>query len=177
MNPKCTRRPPHGTRIPRRRAPRLSAWGLLACAWWAMQAAASGGAPATPDDLIVRGETAKSFDDVILELEFAITERNFRITGRNTIGRGLRERGYADFPDVDVIHFCNLELAREVLLIDLDFVALMPCRITVHRAGGKTVVHLVLLPEDHQDERMRRFARNMNRSLREILAYVLEDDQ
>ena len=131
---------------------------------------------ATPDSakLILRGETTAAFDDVILELDYAITERNFRITGRNTIGKGLRERGYADFPDVEVIHFCNLESAREVLLLDPGFVAQMPCRLTVHREGEKTVISVILLPEDHPDARVNAFAHRINGLLREILAFVLE---
>lgn len=126
--------------------------------------------------LIVRGSTDKAFDDVILELDFAITERNFRITGRNTIGKGLRERGYENFPEVEVIHFCNLEYAREVLLIDPGYVAQMPCRVTVHEEGIHTVVSLILLPEDHPDPRVNAFAARMNGVLREILAFVLEQD-
>lgn len=154
---------------------------LLAGGATATLAAASDPAPAPTAvrpslALIERGVTTKSFDDVILELDFAITERNFRITGRNTIGKGLRERGYADFPDVEVIHFCNLEYAREVLLIDPGFVAQMPCRVTVHREQAHTVVSLVLLPEDHPDPRVNAFARRMNATLREILAFVLEPD-
>lgn len=135
-------------------------------------------APATPASqrLILRGETSETFDDVILELDYAITERNFRITGRNTIGKGLRERGYEDFPDVEVIHFCNLEYAREVLLIDPGFVAQMPCRLTVHRQGDKTVISVILLPEDHPDPRVNAFAHRINGLLREILAFVLEKD-
>ena len=133
---------------------------------------------ATPDSakLILRGETTEAFDDVILELDYAITERNFRITGRNTIGKGLRERGYTDFPDVEVIHFCNLESAREVLLLDPGFVAQMPCRLTVHRQGEKTVISVILLPEDHPDARVNAFAHRINGLLREILAFVLEKD-
>ena len=130
-------------------------------------------APAS-EALVLRGETSEAFDDVILELDFAITERNFRITGRNTIGKGLRERGYADFPDVEVIHFCNLESAREVLLIDPNFVAQMPCRLTVHRRGDKTVISVILLPEDHPDQRVNAFAHRINGQLRDILAFVLE---
>lgn len=123
-----------------------------------------------------RGETRKSFDDVLLEADFAITEHNFRITGRNTIGKGLRERGYTDFPDVEVIHFCNLEYAREVLLLDPDFVAQMPCRMTIHRQGDHTVVHLPLLPENHPDARVNAFAHRINGELREIFAFVMAQD-
>lgn len=149
----------------------------LLCGSVSATAAAPAPAPARPSlALIERGVTDKSFDDVILELDFAITERNFRITGRNTIGKGLRDRGYADFPDVEVIHFCNLEYAREVLLIDPGYVAQMPCRVTVHRERGRTVVSLVLLPEDHPDPRVNAFAQRMNVLLHEILAFVLEED-
>lgn len=122
---------------------------------------------------IVRYTTDKSFDDVVFELNFAITEHNFRITGRNTIGAGLRKRGYEDFPDVEVIHFCSLELAREVLLIDPGFVAQMPCRITVHEQDGRTVVSLVRLPLDHPDERVNEFARRMNATLTEIAEFAV----
>ena len=128
------------------------------------------------DYLIERWRTNKTFDDVIFELDFAITERNFRITGRNTIGKGLRDRGYDDFPEVEVIHFCNLEYAREVLEIDPGFVAQMPCRITVHTETEATVISLVLLPENHVDPRVNAFATRMNAILRDIVAFVLEQD-
>ena len=124
----------------------------------------------------IRVATDKTFADVVFELDFAITERNFRITGRNTIGKGLRDRGYDDFPDVEVIHFCNLENAREVLLIDPDFVAEMPCRVTVHEDGGKTIVTMILLPETHPDPRVVEFSHRMNDILRGIVEFVLEED-
>lgn len=153
------------------------ALAIVACV---AAAACSPSAPAPgasrSDALIVRALTDKTFDDVVFELDFAITERNFRITGRNTIGKGLRDRGYENFPDVEVIHFCNLEYAREVLEIDPGYVAQMPCRITVHSSPDGTVVSLILLPEDHADERVNAFARRMNAILREIIDFVLEQD-
>lgn len=126
--------------------------------------------------LIQRFKTEKSFDDVTQELEFAITERNFRITGRNTVGKGLRKRGYEDYPDIEVIHFCSLDVAKEVLDIDPGFVAQMPCRITVHEENEHVIISLILLPTDHKDPRVNEFARKMNVKLHEIVDYVLEDD-
>ena len=103
--------------------------------------------------------------------------KNFRITGRNTIGEGLRERGYSDFPDVEVIHFCSLELAREVLLIDPGFVAQMPCRITVHEQQHQTIISVILLPTDHVDSRVNAFAEKMNTLLLEIADFVVEPQE
>ncbi|MGR8921372.1 MAG: DUF302 domain-containing protein [Gammaproteobacteria bacterium] len=128
----------------------------------------------TRDNLVRRYLVDKPFADVVFELNFAITERNFRITGRNTIGEGLRKRGYEDFPDVEVIHFCSLEQAREVLLLDPGFVAEMPCRITVHEAPEGTVVSLIRLPTDHADARVNEFSRRMNATLTEIVEFAVE---
>ena len=125
---------------------------------------------------IQRYTTGKAFEDIIAELEFAITERNFRITGRNTIGAGLRRRGYTDFPNVEVIHFCSLEYAREVLTVDLGYVAQMPCRIAVHEQGEQVVITLVLLPTNHPDPRVVAFAERMNGLLYEIVEFALEEN-
>lgn len=123
---------------------------------------------------ILRATTDKSFADVIQELDFAITEHNYRITGRNTIGKALRARGYDGFPEVEVILFCSVEQAREVLLLDPGYVALMPCKATVHEEGKQTVISLNLLPEVHPDPRVVVFAQRVNGVMREILSFVLE---
>ena len=122
-------------------------------------------------------ETEKAFEDVVFELDFAITERNYRITGRNTIGKGIRDRGFENFPDVEVIHFCNLEYAREVLELDPGFVAQMPCRITIHEQNDGSVISLILLPQDHPEPRVNEFSRRMNGILREIVEFVVEAEQ
>lgn len=123
---------------------------------------------------VYRVSTDKPFEDVIFDLEFAISERNFRITGANKIGKGLRERGYENYPDFEVIHFCSLERAREILDIDPDFVAQMPCRIAVHEQGGKVIITAILLPSSHPDPRVNAFAREMNGLIRDIVAFGAE---
>lgn len=130
----------------------------------------------TDHSLIERFPTDKSFEDVIQELEFAITEQNFRITGRNTVGKGLRDRGYQDYPDIEVIHFCSLDIAKEVLDIDPGYVAQMPCRLTVHEENDQVVVSLIKLPIDHADPRVNEFAKKMNLLLHEIVSFALEDN-
>ena len=60
-----------------------------------------------------------------------------------------------------------------MLLLDPGFVAQMPCRITVHEEAGKTVISVVMLPENHRDERVNAFARDMNRLLREMVDFVI----
>lgn len=150
-----------------------AAWLLLltlACAWPAWSVPVEIG---PEQDHVVRYIVDKPFDDVVFELNFAITDRNFRITGRNSIGAGLRDRGYKDFPNVEVIHFCSLELAREVLLLDPGFVAHMPCRVTVHEEKGRTVISLIKLPLDSPNPKVNDFARRMNATLTEIVEFAV----
>ena len=47
---------------------------------------------------VVRYVTDKPFADVVEELEFAITERNFRITGYNKVGSAMRRVDRTEAP-------------------------------------------------------------------------------
>jgi uncharacterized protein (DUF302 family) len=128
------------------------------------------------DALVLTASTRKTFQDVIDDLEFAITERNFRITGRNTIGAGIRARGYSDFPNVEIIHFCSLELTREILSAEPDFAIQMPCRIAVQVEGKQTVIRAALLPEQQAQVGIRDTVRKVNQMLREIVTYAAKTD-
>lgn len=117
----------------------------------------------------------KPYADVLAELELAITERNFRITGHNKIGSVIRERENIPFPDYDTVQFCNLTLAREMLEIAPEAVTYMPCNATVRSQGGKVFVTIHLLPTDAADPRLNEFARRMNGTLKEIVDFAVED--
>jgi uncharacterized protein (DUF302 family) len=158
-----------------RHGPHTSGWfpallllGGLAAAYRIDAGAAappSGACAADPGTLVpmrVRRVADVPFEWIVEDLELAITERNFRITGRNSLGKGLRERGHTGYPDFEIIHFCNLENARTVLDLDPGFVAQMPCRVTVHSEDTAVVVSMLLLPETHRDARVANFARAIN---------------
>lgn len=82
------------------------------------------------------------FDEAVVQLTAAITAANFRVTGENDIGSGLSQRGHREFPRYRVIHFCNLELAREGLLVDPRLGAVMPCRAAVYEHRGRVLIAL-----------------------------------
>ena len=92
--------------------------------------------------------TAKPFVEVMADLEFAISEYNFRITGYNRVGEAIAERQQSSFPQATVVHFCNLEYAREFLVLAADYLLHMPCRIAVYEQDQQVVVEARLLPED-----------------------------
>lgn len=117
----------------------------------------------------------KSYADVMAELELAITERNFRITGHNKIGSVIRERESIAFPDYDSLQFCNLTLARKMLEISPESVVHMPCSVAVRSQDGKIVVSTHLLPVDTDSQAFNQFAARMNQQLRQIVDFAVED--
>jgi uncharacterized protein (DUF302 family) len=122
-----------------------------------------------------QAETTKPYDDVLAELELAITEHNFRITGHNHIGSVIRKRDNIDFPDYDTIQFCNLTLARQMLEISPAAVIHMPCNIAVRTENGRVIVTTHLLPVDSPNEKLNEFARTMNAKLKRIVDFAVEN--
>jgi len=127
-----------------------------------------------PEPRFYHAATAKPYADVLAELELAITERNFRITGHNKIGSVIREREGIAFPDYDTLQFCNLTLARKMLDISPESVAYMPCNVAVRSEGKQVHITTHLLPTDSANPRMNDFAREMNQQLKEIVDFAAE---
>ena len=121
-----------------------------------------------------RSTTTKPYDDVLAELEIAITEQNFRITGHNHIGSVIRTRENIDFPDYDTLQFCNLTLARQMLDMSPASVIHMPCNVALRSEKGQVVVTTHLLPEDSADERLNAFFRQMNGKLKRIVDFAVD---
>ena len=117
-------------------------------------------------------ETVKPYDDVLAELEIAIAEHNFRITGHSRVGKVIRERGAKDFPEYDTIQFCNLSLAKTILEISPQAISYMPCNIVSYQFAGKTIIKTHLLPEDSANSEFNQFAQEMNPQLKQIVDFA-----
>jgi uncharacterized protein (DUF302 family) len=119
--------------------------------------------------------TRKPVQEVVEDVEFAISERNFRVTSQLHVGRGIRERDNIEFPDYEVILFCNLGLARRMLELDPGYINYCPGRITVRRGGDTTHIATPLLPEHAgQDTALAALVRDTNTQLRAIVDFGTE---
>lgn len=118
--------------------------------------------------------TQKDYDDVLAELEIAIAEHNFRITGHSRVGKVIRDRGTINFPDYDTIQFCNLTHAKTLLLMSPHAVSYMPCNVVVYQHGDKTIIKTHLLPENSTNSELNEFAAKMNQKLRLIVDFAAE---
>lgn len=119
-------------------------------------------------------ETSKPYDEVLAELEVAIAEHNFRITGHSRVGKVIRDRGATNFPEYDTVQFCNLTLAKVVLEITPHAIGYMPCNVVTYQFAGKTIVRTHLLPEDTDNPALNKFAKEMNPQLQQIVDFAAE---
>lgn len=119
--------------------------------------------------------TGKPVAEAVDDVEFAITERNFRITGQLHVGRGIRERDGIEFPDHEVLLFCNLGLARQMLELDPGYINHCPGRVAVRAEGGVTRISAPLLPlEPGANPALAALVARINGLLREIVDYGTE---
>jgi len=128
-----------------------------------------------PVQQVYERTTQKPVAEVAEDVEFAISERNFRVTSQLHVGRGIRERDKIEFPDYEVILFCNLGLARQMLERDPGYINYCPGRITVRRGGDATHIATLLLPEHAgQDAVLAELVRETNTHLRAIVDFGTE---
>lgn len=120
-------------------------------------------------------ETSKPYDDVLSELELAISENNFRITGHSRVGKVIRDRGAKNFPDYDTIQFCNLTYAETILTLSPEAIRHMPCNVVLYQRRGKTIVRTHLLPTDTDNDELNRFSFQMNDHLKKMLDFAVEE--
>jgi uncharacterized protein (DUF302 family) len=117
----------------------------------------------------------KPVAEILEDAEFAISERNFRITGRLHVGRGIRERDGTDFPDYEVLLFCNLGYARQMLELDPTFIIHCPGRVSVRGGSDMAFIAALLLPEpDETESPLAVLVRKINADLRAIVDYGAE---
>lgn len=119
-----------------------------------------------------RATTDKSFDDVMLDLEFAISNENYNITSINSVGKVIAERHDIPFPNYAIVSSCSLEVAKQFLEIDPEYVTIMPCRIAVWEQHGKVQIDAQLVPED--DPRCAELCANTNALLKRVVDFAVE---
>lgn len=124
--------------------------------------------------LYYQADTTKDYDDVMAELEIAISEYNFRITGHSRVGKVIRDRGTKIFPNYDTVQFCNLTHAKTLLQLSPHSVRHMPCNVVVYEYQDKIIVKTHLLPTNTHNLELNIFSKKMNVMLKGIVDFAVE---
>jgi len=119
--------------------------------------------------------TTKPYPEVLNELQIAIAEHNFRITGHSRVGKVIRERGAVNFPEYDTVQFCNLTHAKTLLEMSPHAIRYMPCNIVTYVYQGKTIVKTHLLPTNSENTQLNQFLLQMNHELKQIVDFAVEN--
>ena len=122
-----------------------------------------------------QADTIKPYDDVLAELEIAISEHNFRITGHSHVGKVIRDRGTQNFPNYDTLQFCNLTHAKVLLEMSPHSIKHMPCNVVTYEYEGKTIVKTRLLPVNSDNKKLNFFTEKMNQRLKAIVDFAVEE--
>ena len=120
-------------------------------------------------------ETDKAFEEVLDDTIFAITERNFRITSHLHIGKAIRDRNNPDFPEYEVLLYCNLVYAKKMLDLDPDMINSCPGRITIRQSDDRIIITAPLWPEQMKDKSLKTHMQKMNVLIRDIVDYAADD--
>lgn len=127
-------------------------------------------------DQLYEETTQKSFANVVQDAEFAITENNFRITNRLHIGSAIKKRGSIDFPQNEIILFCNLTIAEEMLKIEPRYINYCPYKVTVTDSNEYVTIATRLLPLETNNSKMSTVFETINKILRSVVEYAASED-
>lgn len=119
--------------------------------------------------------TTKLLSDIVDDAEFAITERNFRIVDRLHIGKAIRDRGYPGYPDYEVLLFCNLTYARQLLDIEPDIINFCPIKITISDTRKNYLITATLFPQNTDNKTLNKLASEVNNLIRDIVDFAAAD--
>ena len=125
---------------------------------------------------LYKTSTKKNYDDTVQDIEFAITESNFRIVNRINIGESIQERKNNKFQKNKIILFCNLTIAEEMLKIESDYINYCPYKITITENDNEVIIGTRLLPTNSKSYDINKFSIKMNDILRKMVQYSASDD-
>ncbi|MFT5132077.1 MAG: hypothetical protein ACI9SC_000540 [Gammaproteobacteria bacterium] len=121
--------------------------------------------------------TSKSVAEIMVDAEFAITERNFRINNRLHIGKAISLRTESGFPDFEVILFCNLNYAKKMLELAPDFISYCPQRLAIRDVGQQRIITASLIPQNTSNQILNAVTGEINKLVTEIVDFAADDWQ
>ena len=87
----------------------------------------------------------KSFKRAYFDLNQAVIAENFTVAAATPISKGLKMFGFK-ISKLEVLDLCNASIGYDLLKHDMNYAALMPCRIAIYKKGRHHVVIIAFLP-------------------------------
>lgn len=129
--------------------------------------------PAESIEIYAR-DTLKPMKQVVEDAEFSITDQNFRVVDKLHVGKAIHESGYPNFPDYEILLFCNVNYARRMLELDPDMINYCPGRVAVRQEKDKVIISAPLFPQHTGNEKLNDITGELNGMIRHIVDFASE---
>ena len=116
----------------------------------------------------------KKLEGILDDLSFALTEHNLRIVNKLHIGKAVQLRGNNKFPDYEVILYCSISFAEDVLGAEPELINACPGKITVRSEGNKYIISAPLWPENTANAKVNTLTAQMNQTIRDVVDFSTE---
>ncbi|MBP1763683.1 MAG: hypothetical protein H6Q65_741 [Firmicutes bacterium] len=84
--------------------------------------------------------TDKEFDQIVLDLKSALSERKFGVLWELDLPAKLKEKGVDYVGKIRILEVCNPQRAKGVLETNIRAGYFLPCKIVVYEENGKTKI-------------------------------------
>jgi uncharacterized protein (DUF302 family) len=93
--------------------------------------------------MIYTRQTAKSVDRATQDLEAAVSANGFGLLHAYDFRQILAGKGFSLPAECRVFEVCNPRQASEVLAVDMALNMVLPCRVSIYEANGRTMIGMV----------------------------------
>lgn len=91
-------------------------------------------------DYVVQSD--RRFDEVVASVEALTAEKGFRVLAVHDIQATLQGKGFEIGP-MKIVELCSAKHAYKVIAADPRISQMLPCRISVYRAGDQTTIAMM----------------------------------
>lgn len=127
------------------------------------------------DELAFQMKSEKSVEEAAASLEKNSADSQFRVLAVHDVQATLAEKGFKREP-LKIIEICNSGFAHQILEKDINVAMFMPCKFTVYREKGETIVTLMrptmiskLLPNSHLQEEVAEVEKRLKKVMEDSL--------
>ena len=93
-----------------------------------------------PSDFMLTVRSSHTFEKVCEDLPAAVSNHGFGVMTTHDMKATMAKKGVEFTQDCTVFEVCNPHQAKKVLEANLAISTALPCRISVYREGGETVL-------------------------------------
>jgi uncharacterized protein (DUF302 family) len=124
---------------------------------------------------LITVSTTKSITDTATALRVAVEANGFGVMQVHDLKETMRKKG-VDFPqECQIFEICQPEQAKKILDLDMKVSTALPCRISLYRENGKTVLSTIkptVLLEMFDTPQLQQVAQEVEDTMIEIMNQV-----